>query len=76
MTAPLEARADIDVERIPLDSIDVSDPKLYQDDVWYPYFARLRCEDPVHYCRERTLLHGSPGGRSDPGSSWSHTMRT
>jgi len=23
-----------------------------------------------------TVLHGSAGGRSDPGSSWSHTMRT
>ena len=23
-----------------------------------------------------TLLHGSAGGRSDPRSSWSHTMRT
>ena len=23
-----------------------------------------------------TLLHGSAGGRPDPGSSWSHTMRT
>jgi cytochrome P450 len=33
---------------LPLDQIDVSDPKLYQDDVWEPYFARLRCEDPVH----------------------------
>ena len=55
MTAPLESRADIDVERIPLGRIDVSDPKLYQDDVWYPYFARLRCEDPVHYCRESPL---------------------
>jgi cytochrome P450 len=32
-----------------LDAIDVSDPQIYQDDVWYPYFARLRCEDPVHY---------------------------
>ena len=38
--------------RVPLDAIDVSDPKLYQDDTWYPYFARLRREDPVHYCRE------------------------
>jgi hypothetical protein len=28
MTALLDARADIDVECIPLDSIDVSDPKL------------------------------------------------
>ncbi|HEU0155568.1 MAG TPA: cytochrome P450 [Stellaceae bacterium] len=40
------------VEAIPLDAIDVSDPRLYQDDVWRPYFARLRREDPVHWCRE------------------------
>jgi hypothetical protein len=33
MTAPLDASADTDVGRIPLDSIDVSDPRLYQDDV-------------------------------------------
>jgi cytochrome P450 len=50
MTAPLDAPLDIDVGRAALDSIDVSDPKLYQDDAWYPYFARLRCEDPVHFC--------------------------
>jgi cytochrome P450 len=31
-------------------SIDVSDPRLYQDDIWRPLFARLRREDPVHYC--------------------------
>ena len=41
-----------DAESMPLDAIDVSDPKLYQDDVWQPYFARLRREDPVHYCPE------------------------
>jgi cytochrome P450 len=33
-------------------AIDVSDPQIYQDDVWYPIFARLRREDPVHYCPE------------------------
>ena len=33
-----------------LESIDVSDPRLYQDDIWRPLFARLRREDPVHYC--------------------------
>ncbi|HEY4471933.1 MAG TPA: cytochrome P450 [Stellaceae bacterium] len=49
MTAPLDA-AHADVDNIPLDRIDVSDPKLYQDDVWWPYFARLRREAPVHYC--------------------------
>jgi cytochrome P450 len=37
---------------IPLDKIDVSDPRLYQDDVWHPYFARLREEDPVHWCAD------------------------
>jgi len=36
----------------PLDEFDVSDPRLYQDDVWYPYFERLRREAPVHWCRE------------------------
>jgi cytochrome P450 len=33
-----------------LESIDVSDPKLYQDDIWRPLFAKLRRDDPVHYC--------------------------
>ena len=36
----------------PLEAIDVSDPKLYADDVWRPLFARLRREAPVHYCRQ------------------------
>jgi len=31
-------------------SMDVSDPKLYQDDNWRPLFAELRLDDPVHYC--------------------------
>jgi cytochrome P450 len=31
-------------------SIDVSDPRLYQDDSWRPLFAQLRRDDPVHYC--------------------------
>ena len=36
----------------PLDAIDVSDAKLYQDDTLWPYFERLRREDPVHYCKD------------------------
>jgi len=39
-------------ENLPLDRIDVSDPELYQKDVWRPYFRRLRRDAPVHYCRE------------------------
>src|ERR1700759_338871 len=33
-----------------LASIDVSDPRLYQEDSWRPLFAQLRRDDPVHYC--------------------------
>ncbi|HYS89862.1 MAG TPA: cytochrome P450, partial [Bradyrhizobium sp.] len=33
-----------------LASIDVSDPSLYQQDTWRPLFAKLRRDDPVHYC--------------------------
>ncbi len=39
-------------EELPLDFIDVSDPALYQQDVWRPYFRRLRRDAPVHYCKE------------------------
>jgi len=34
---------------MPLNQIDVSDPSLYAEDAWRPYFARLRAEAPVHY---------------------------
>ena len=44
--APHEAQA------VPLDRIDVSDPRRFQDDTIWPYFERLRREDPVHYCRD------------------------
>ena len=33
----------------PLDELDVSDSRLFQQDAWRPYFERLREEDPVHY---------------------------
>jgi cytochrome P450 len=35
-----------------LASIDVSDPAIYENDIWQPLFARLRREDPVHHCPE------------------------
>src|SRR6516165_3834020 len=44
--APHEAQA------VSLDRIDVSDPRRFQDDTIWPYFERLRREDPVHYCRD------------------------
>jgi len=44
--------SDIEIGRLPLDKIDVSDPALYQNDHWRGYFQRLRREDPVHYCAD------------------------
>jgi cytochrome P450 len=50
MDATLRADPREEAWSLPLDKIDVSQPRLYQDDIWYPYFERLRCEDPVHWC--------------------------
>jgi cytochrome P450 len=50
------------VHAIPIEQIDVSDPKLFQDDTIHAYFARLRTEDPVHFCKESRF-----------GSYWSIT---
>ena len=35
---------------MPLDEINVADPALFRDDSHWPYFERLRRDDPVHYC--------------------------
>ena len=40
------------VSDIPLAQIDVSNPRLFQDDTIWPYFERLRREAPVHYCAD------------------------
>ena len=34
----------------PLDEIDVAHPVLFKNNCFWPYFERLRKEDPVHYC--------------------------
>jgi cytochrome P450 len=46
----------------PLDQINVSNPELFRTNSFWPYFARLRREDPVHFCAE-----------SDYGPYWSVT---
>jgi cytochrome P450 len=50
MNAPVNVDPREDAWSIPLDRIDVSQPGLYQDDIWEPYFERLRRDDPVHWC--------------------------
>jgi len=52
MNAPVQLDSREDAWSIPLDRIDVSNPHLYQDDTWRPYFARLRQQDPVHWCEQ------------------------
>ena len=34
---------------VPLETIDVSDARIFQNDVWPDWFARLRRDDPVHF---------------------------
>ena len=38
-----------DAYAIPIDSIDMSDPALFEHDQAHAFFARLREENPVHY---------------------------
>jgi cytochrome P450 len=52
MNAPVHFDPVTDAFAMPLEQIDVSDPKLYQDDVYHPYFERLRREAPVHYRKD------------------------
>ena len=35
-----------------LEDIDVSRPERFRDDNWHDCFARLRAEDPVHFCKD------------------------
>jgi len=46
----MQAIPDSDAHAIPLDRIDVSNPRLFEQDTIGAYLARLRREAPVHYC--------------------------
>jgi cytochrome P450 len=48
MNAPVNVDPRTHAYALPLDQLDPSDPRLYYDDVWQPYFERLRREAPVH----------------------------
>ncbi len=58
----ISARESLDAASIALEDIDVSNPELWRTDSHWPYFARLRAEDPVHFC-----------GKSQFGPYWSVT---
>src|SRR3990167_8836993 len=47
---------------LPLEEFNPGDPELFRTNTHWPYFERLRRDDPVHYCRE-----------SEFGAYWSIT---
>jgi cytochrome P450 len=65
--------ASIDLQRaardaaysMPLEEINPADPELFRTDTHWPYFERLRKEDPVHYTAD--------SGFEDIGGYWSVT---
>ena len=60
--AVMSNAASDDAYSLPLDKINVGQPRLFKENAIWPYFERLRNEDPVHYCAE-----------SDYGPYWSVT---
>ena len=49
-TSPeLQRHAREEAFAMPLDMIDVTKPRLFQDDTIGHYFERLRRDDPVHW---------------------------
>jgi cytochrome P450 len=57
MHGTIESAAKLDALReraksLPLAQFDPGDPELFRTDTFWPYFDRLRREDPVHYCKD------------------------
>ncbi len=54
LTAPADrlALAREDAYSTPLEKLNVANAELFEQDIIWPYFERLRAEAPVHYCEE------------------------
>jgi len=57
MHGTMESAAKLDALRerassLSLEQFDPGDPELFRTDTFWPYFDRLRREDPVHYCKD------------------------
>lgn len=52
MSEAIKVSTIADPYSMPLSDIDVSKPELYEADMQWKYFERLREEAPVHYCKE------------------------
>jgi cytochrome P450 len=49
---PQQKAASDRASSIPLEQFNPGDPELFRTDTFWPYFDRLRQEEPVHYCRD------------------------
>ena len=47
-----------DAYSTPLDKLDVANGELFEQDLIWPYFERLRAEAPVHYCAAPAIANG------------------
>ena len=63
LSAPADAleAAHQDAYSTPLDKLDVARGELFENDLIWPYFERLRAEAPVHYCAEPEIATAPRG---------------
>ena len=52
MNAPVDVDLKARALNTPLDDLDPSDPQIYYEDAWQPYFERFRKEAPVHRVKD------------------------
>src|SRR6201996_3652033 len=52
MSAPVDVDLKSRAYSLPLEQLDPSDPRIYYEDAWQPYFERFRREAPVHRVKD------------------------
>jgi len=52
MNAPVDVDLKTRATTLKLEDLDPSDPRIYYEDVWQPYFERFRREAPVHRVKD------------------------
>src|ERR1700679_770813 len=56
MNAPVDVDLKTLATTLPLEDLDPSDPRIYYEDVWQPFFERFRREAPVHRVLRRSHI--------------------
>lgn len=52
MNAPVDVDLKALAHTLPLEDLDPSDPRIFYEDAWQPYFERFRREAPVHRVKD------------------------